>query len=115
MTMVGRVDVHSIYEQAKTDPFDSALTYELHTDIARYVEGRLDLMLRNGRMGLILVLISLNIFLNWRVAWWAAVGLIVSFMGTFAAMWVLGASINLLSMFGLITVSYTHLTLPTKA
>ena len=104
MTMVGRVDVHSIYEQARTDPFDSALTYELHTDIARYVEGRLDLMLRNGRMGLILVLISLNIFLNWRVAWWAAVGLIVSFMGTFAAMWVLGASINLLSMFGLIIV-----------
>jgi multidrug efflux pump subunit AcrB len=61
-------------------------------------------MLRNGKVGLILVLISLNMFLNWRVAWWAAVGLVVSFMGTFTAMYVVGASINLLSMFGMIIV-----------
>ncbi|MEO1997576.1 MAG: efflux RND transporter permease subunit, partial [Planctomycetaceae bacterium] len=48
--------------------------------------------------------ISLNLFLNWRVAFWAAVGLIVSFLGTFVAMWILGASINMLSRFGLIIV-----------
>ncbi|HIE99758.1 MAG TPA: hypothetical protein EYQ63_22825, partial [Fuerstia sp.] len=55
-------------------------------------------------MGLILVLISLNMFLNWRVALWAAVGLVISFMGTFAVMYMLGATVNLLSMFGLIVV-----------
>ena len=101
---LGQPNLYEIYEQAKSQPFPSTLTYRLHTDIARFVEGRLDLMTRNGRMGLILVLISLNLFLNWRVALWAAVGLVISFMGTFAVMWTLGATVNLLSMFGLIVV-----------
>ncbi|MCH2202758.1 MAG: efflux RND transporter permease subunit [Fuerstiella sp.] len=104
LSMLGRVNLYEIDQQARSNPFNSEFDYQLHTDIARFVEGRLDLMLRNGKVGLILVLISLNIFLNWRVAWWAAVGLVVSFTGTFAAMFALGASINLLSMFGMIIV-----------
>lgn len=104
LTMFGRVDLYKIDQEARKKPFGGDFSYQLHTDIARFVEGRLDLMLRNGKAGLILVLISLNMFLHWRVAWWAAVGLVVSFMGTFAAMYVVGASINLLSMFGLILV-----------
>ncbi len=103
-SVIGRPDVFAVYQQSKSRPFPEAFRFKLHTDIARFVEGRLDLMTRNGRMGLILVLISLNLFLNWRVAFWAAVGLVVSFMGTFAVMWLLGASVNLLSMFGLIIV-----------
>ncbi len=101
---IGRPDVFKVYQQSQSRPFPEAFRFKLHTDIARFVEGRLELMTRNGGMGLILVLISLNLFLNWRVAFWAAVGLVVSFMGTFAVMWLLGASVNLLSMFGLIIV-----------
>lgn len=103
-SMIGRPDVYAVYDKAKQNPFPEAYTFQLHTDIARFVEGRLDLMTRNGKMGLILVLISLNLFLNWRVALWAAIGLVISFMGTFAVMWSLGATVNLLSMFGLIVV-----------
>ncbi|MCR9202699.1 MAG: efflux RND transporter permease subunit [Planctomycetaceae bacterium] len=103
-SVLGRPDVYSVYEAARSNPFPSEFEFQLHTDIARFVEGRLDLMTRNGRAGLILVLISLNLFLNWRVALWAAIGLVVSFMGTFAVMWTLGATVNLLSMFGLIVV-----------
>lgn len=104
LSVIGRPDVYEIYQRAKREPFPASLSYRLHTDVARFVEGRLDLMTRNGRAGLILVLISLNLFLNWRVAWWAAIGLVVAFMGTFAVMWALGATVNLLSMFGLIIV-----------
>ncbi|MCH2211031.1 MAG: efflux RND transporter permease subunit [Fuerstiella sp.] len=104
LSMLGRANLYEIDQQSRSNPFTDEFKYQLHTDIARFVEGRLDLMLRNGRVGLILVLISLNIFLNWRVAWWAAVGLVVSFTGTFAAMFVFGASINLLSMFAMIIV-----------
>lgn len=103
-SLLGRPDVYQVYATAKANPFPSEYDFKLHTDIARFVEGRLDLMTRNGRAGLILVLISLNLFLNWRVALWAAIGLVVSFMGTFAVMWTLGATVNLLSMFGLIVV-----------
>jgi len=101
---IGRPDVYAVYEKAKANAFPKSIGYKLHTDIARFVEGRLELMTRNGGWGLVLVLISLNLFLNWRVALWAAVGLVISFMGTFAVMWTLGATVNLLSMFGLIVV-----------
>ena len=101
---IGRPNLYDIHEKAKAVPFPGGFSFRLHTDIARFVEGRLELMTRNGAWGLLLVLISLNLFLNWRVAFWAATGLVVSFLGTFAAMWALGATVNLLSMFGLIIV-----------
>ena len=97
-------DYRGVYDSSVNRPFDHDFEIKLHTDIARFVEGRLDLLTRNGQAGLILVLISLNLFLNWRVALWAAIGLVVSFLGTFIVMWLLGASVNLLSMFGLIIV-----------
>jgi hydrophobic/amphiphilic exporter-1 (mainly G- bacteria), HAE1 family len=103
-SILGRPNLLALYDEWKQQPFAAVYTYRLHTDIARFVEGRLDLMVRNGRAGLALVLLSLLLFLNWRVAWWVAVGLVVSFLGTFAVMWALGASVNLLTMFGLIIV-----------
>jgi HAE1 family hydrophobic/amphiphilic exporter-1 len=102
--LLGKPDLQKVYDDSRANPFDHAFDYELHSDVARFVEGRLELLTRNGQFGLLLVLISLNLFLNWRVALWAAVGLVVSFLGTFVVMWLLGASINLLSMFGLIIV-----------
>lgn len=102
--LLGKPDLQKVYDTSHANPFDHAFEYQLHTDVARFVEGRLDLLTRNGIAGLMLVLVTLNLFLNWRVALWAAVGLIVSFLGTFVVMWLLGASINLLSMFGLIIV-----------
>ncbi|MCA9040104.1 MAG: efflux RND transporter permease subunit, partial [Planctomycetaceae bacterium] len=92
------------YRESLQQPFNHDFEVSLHTDLSRFVEGRLDLMTRNGLNGLILVLISLNLFLNWRVAFWAAVGLPVSFLGTFIVMWAFGVTINLLSLFGLIIV-----------
>ncbi|NQV26646.1 MAG: efflux RND transporter permease subunit [Rhodopirellula sp.] len=102
--LIGRPDLQKVYEESHANPFNHSFEVALNTDLARFIEGRLDLMARNGRTGLILVLISLILFLNWRVAFWAAVGLPVSFLGTFIVMWIFGISINLLSVFGLIIV-----------
>ena len=100
----GRPDPMVIYKESLTAPYQHQFKVATHTDLARFVEGRLDLMLRNGRAGLVLVLICLMTFLNWRVATWTAIGLPISFLGTFVVMAVMGVSINLLSMFGLIIV-----------
>ena len=81
-----------------------AIALDTTTDLSLLIEGRLDLMVRNARVGLILVLICLALFLSLRTAFWVAVGLVVALVGTFTAMWMLGASINLLSLFGLIIV-----------
>ncbi|QDU82365.1 Efflux pump membrane transporter BepE [Polystyrenella longa] len=100
----GRPDPMATYREMRQQPFNHHFEIALHTDLSRFVEGRLDLMTRNGLNGLILVLISLNLFLNWRVAFWASIGLPVSFLGTFIVMWAFGVTINLLSLFGLIIV-----------
>jgi HAE1 family hydrophobic/amphiphilic exporter-1 len=74
------------------------------TDLARFVEGRLDLLLRNAKFGGILVFVTLVLLLNWRISFWVAMGLIVSLLGTLAMMAWLDISLNFLTMFGLIIV-----------
>mgnify|MGYP003672126622 FL=1 len=79
-------------------------TLETTTDLARFVEGRLDLLLRNARNGGILVFVTLVLLLNWRISFWVAMGLVVSLLGTLAMMSWLDVSLNFLTMFGLIIV-----------
>ncbi len=74
------------------------------TDLARFIVGRLDLLKRNAMQGGVLVLLSLVLLLNARVAFWAAAGLVVSLLATLAAMHFANYSLNLLTMFGLIIV-----------
>ncbi len=72
------------------------------SDDAELVGGRLGLMVKNGLLGLLLVFIALALFLEIRLALWVAVGLAVSFTGTFLVMDFLGLSINMFSLMGLI-------------
>ncbi len=66
------------------------------------IQQRIDLLLKNGATGLILVLAILYIFLNGRVAFWVAVGIPTSFLGALAVLYFFGGSINMISLFGLI-------------
>ncbi|MEM9790046.1 MAG: efflux RND transporter permease subunit [Planctomycetota bacterium] len=74
------------------------------SDLARFVEGRLDLLGRNAAAGLALVFATLLFFLNWRVAFWVGIGLATALAGTILLMWSLDITLNLLTMFGLIVV-----------
>lgn len=85
-------------------PAGGAIQVTATTDIARFVEQRLDLMQRNARTGLLLVLLTLAVFLELRVAFWVATGLVVSFAGTFLLMNVAGMTLNMISLMGLIVV-----------
>ena len=69
---------------------------------AEPLEARLGLMLKNGFLGLLLVLGVLTLFLEIRLAFWVAAGIAVSFVGTLAVMAVLEVSINLTSLFAFI-------------
>ena len=73
-------------------------------DFSRILDGRLNLMLKNGQMGFILVLISLSLFLKLRLAFWVALGIPISFLGAIGLMPSIDASINLISLFGFIVV-----------
>ncbi len=63
---------------------------------------RLGLMLKNGFLGLLLVLGVLTLFLEIRLAFWVAAGIAVSFVGTLAVMALFDVSINLTSLFAFI-------------
>ncbi|WP_404364636.1 efflux RND transporter permease subunit [Marinobacter sp.] len=66
------------------------------------IQDRINLLLKNGITGLILVVGILFIFLNGRIAFWVAAGIPISFMGALAVLWLNGGSINMISLFALI-------------
>ncbi len=66
------------------------------------IKERMDLLVKNGLGGLVLVIGILFLFLQGRVAIWVAVGIPVSFMATLMIMYLFGGSINMISLFGLI-------------
>ena len=71
-------------------------------DLSEMVQDRIDLLLKNGIQGIILVFIVLALFLNLKLAFWVAAGIPISFMGAFIILDYLGASLNMLSLFGFI-------------
>lgn len=101
---IGHPDPEFYYQQSLSKPFDHRFDVALHTDLARFVEGRIALMVDNGLQGLLLILLTLVLFLDRRVAFWAALGLPVTFLGTFLMMSLMGVSLNLVSLMGLIIV-----------
>lgn len=94
----------AVYERARSDPYPTKGTLVTSTNLASYIEGRIELLTRNGMWGLFWVFLSLLLFLNWRVAFWVMSGLLISVLGTFLVMKLFGFTLNLLSAFGLIVV-----------
>ena len=65
---------------------------------------RIDLLVRNGLIGLVLVVVALGFFLNLRMSWWVALGIPFSFAGMFIVAGFSGITINVISLFGMILV-----------
>lgn len=80
------------------------LKINLVNDFSYYVKRRLDVLISNGWVGVILVLICLFMFLSTRGAIVTAIGIPIAFLMTFMVMYYSGITINLLTMFGLIMV-----------
>lgn len=65
---------------------------------------RLELLVRNGIIGLFLVIITLGFFLNLRLSFWVAISIPFSFAGMFIIVSFVGITINIISLFGMIIV-----------
>jgi multidrug efflux pump subunit AcrB len=100
----GKNPVRDAYEKAKGDPYPPGFGIETHSDLSVFISGRLDLLMRNGRWGLLLVFLSLLVFLHWRVALWVMMGLILAITGALVCMKLVGLTLNLITMGGLIIV-----------
>jgi HAE1 family hydrophobic/amphiphilic exporter-1 len=63
------------------------------------VRDRMNLLVKNGLSGLLLVLLLLAVFLNLRLAFWVSVGIPISILGACAVLWYAGQTLNMLTMF----------------
>ena len=73
-------------------------------DDSEPLRSRLDLLVRNGLQGLLLVVAILALFLRLRLSLWVSLGIPISFLGTFLTLPSLGVSVNLISLFAFIVV-----------
>jgi multidrug efflux pump subunit AcrB len=78
------------------------LTLVSRNDRSEIYKQRLDLMLRNGFLGLGLVFILLAVFLETRLAFWVSLGIPISFLGCLLLLPLLGVTFNMVSMFAFI-------------
>ncbi len=81
-----------------------SLNVSYHTDMSRYVKTRLNTVKSSGLIGLILVLLSLYLLLNFRVALITALGIPVSFLVAIILLYYLDFTINMVSLFAFLIV-----------
>ncbi len=72
------------------------------SDESEILEDRIDLLMRNAMMGLVLVIIILALFLDLRLALWVSLGIPISFLGSFLILGSTDLSINMITLFAFI-------------
>ena len=78
------------------------VTLTLTNDLSSLLKDRLTMLLKNGWQGIILVFLSMWLFFSLRYSFWVSAGLPVAFLGGLFLMSVLGVSINVMSLVGLL-------------
>ncbi|MEJ2620277.1 MAG: efflux RND transporter permease subunit [Candidatus Thiodiazotropha sp.] len=71
-------------------------------DRSEIYQQRLNLLLKNGFMGLLLVLVFLSLFLEFKLAFWVTVGIPTAFLGALLFLPGVDVSINMVSLFAFI-------------
>ena len=79
-----------------------ALRLEVVQDMTSIVRDRLAMLVKNGAIGLVLVLAVMSLFFRPGFAIWAAIGLPVALLGAFVAMALLGLSLNMMTLVALL-------------
>ncbi len=101
-------DVLTVYDQvaafveAEQKSAPRGISLVLTQDRSSNVRDRLNMLLNNGLAGLILVFLVLWLFFSLRYSFWVTMGLPVSFLGGLFILPIMGVTINMISMVGLL-------------
>jgi len=107
---VGDQKVLDLVERVKAWVADSGTRFPegvgltVWQDGAQVLRDRLDILVRNGRSGFLLVFVVLALFLRLRLAFWVALGVPISFLGALSLFPPSGISIDVISLFAFILV-----------
>ena len=96
-TMIDAVKAY--VETAQLPPGYSLVTWG---DESIEVRGRLDLLIRNGMQGLVIVFVLLMLFLDPKLAFWVALGIPFSLLGSGVFLYLTGQTLNQISMFAFV-------------
>lgn len=92
------------FVDAMPERYPDVFRFSTYVDSSFYLGSRIKTMLWNGGMGFLLVMLSLTLFLRPSLAFFVAMGIPFSFLGTLFVMPVFGISINIISLFAFILV-----------
>ena len=92
------------YLRAKEAQLPEGTTIEILYDDTDMLSSRIDLLVRNGLIGLMVVFGLLWIFMNTRVAFWTGMGIPISIAGAMVVLWAMDGTINMISLFAFIMV-----------
>ncbi|MDE0881356.1 MAG: efflux RND transporter permease subunit [Myxococcota bacterium] len=92
------------FTERMSDELPPAVHVATWMDRSEMLAGRMALLTRNAATGLLLVILILALFLEIRLAFWVTLGIPISFAGAFLLLPVMGASVNMISLFGFILV-----------
>ena len=95
--------VKSILEEAQPS-FPPGVQYRIDSNNAEDYRERLSLLTENGFLAVLIVLLILGLFLEYRLAFWVMMGMTISFVGALLFLPLFGLSINMISMFGFLVV-----------
>jgi multidrug efflux pump subunit AcrB len=111
-----RLVIYSVGEESPNDVAASVNAYVNHLrprlppsvevtiwgDRSELYRDRMSLLVRNGMLGLVLVMITLGLFLEVRLAFWVMLGIPTSFLGCLLFLPATDVSINMVSLFAFI-------------
>ena len=101
------IDVAEAVKQTMQE-FESALPpgvkWRIDSNNAEEFRRRLNLVTENAAMAVVIVLLILALFLEFRLAFWVMMGMAVSFIGGLLLLPVAGVSVNMISLFGFLVV-----------
>ncbi len=109
-----RVEVYRVGDQSPLDISETVHEYldgldlppsvdtAVWNDRSEIYDSRINLLIDNAFLGLILVLLLLGLLLEARLAFWVTLGIPISFLGAFLFMPTLDVSINMISLFAFI-------------
>ena len=102
--IINTVDRIHDYIDGISQKYGEDVTISSFQDFSKFTRMRLGVLTSNGKVGLLLVFISLILFLRFSVAMMATIGLPIIFMSGLFMLYMSGITLNLISMMGFIMV-----------
>ncbi|WP_305041133.1 efflux RND transporter permease subunit [Geoalkalibacter sp.] len=99
-TEISRIVKRYVAEKSRDLP--PSVRLGIWNDTSELLQSRMDLLIKNAMIGLVLVFLILGLFLEIRLALWVMLGIPISFLGAMFLMPGMDVSINMISLFAFI-------------